>query len=105
MAGTSAAYQISKLGEGLTGIVLEAGEEPANIKGSSYGESRMFRQMYRYVPEVCPQLYVRAFVHLSNLCVAMADTISVPFTIELACAAQARTDKRLEVAPIQCFGQ
>jgi len=46
MAGTAAAYQISKLGEGLKGVVLEAGEEPANRKGSSYGESRMFRQMY-----------------------------------------------------------
>jgi len=46
MAGTAAAYQLSKLAPGTTGVVLEAGEKPAHRGGSSYGESRMFRQMY-----------------------------------------------------------
>mmetsp|Transcript_14851 Transcript_14851/g.25137 ORF Transcript_14851/g.25137 Transcript_14851/m.25137 type:complete len:1221 (+) Transcript_14851:276-3938(+) len=46
MAGTAAAYQLSKLAPGTTGVVLEAGEKPAHRKGSSFGDSRMFRQMY-----------------------------------------------------------
>lgn len=46
MAGTAAAYQLSELAPGMKGVVLEAGEEPAHKKGSSYGDSRMFRQMY-----------------------------------------------------------
>jgi len=46
MAGTAAAYQLSEMAPGKKGVVLEAGEEPAHKKGSSYGDSRMFRQMY-----------------------------------------------------------
>lgn len=46
MAGTAAAYQLSKLSPETTGVVLEAGEEVAHKGGSSYGTSRMFRQMY-----------------------------------------------------------
>lgn len=46
MAGTAAAYQLSKLSPEKTGVVLEAGEEVAHKGGSSYGTSRMFRQMY-----------------------------------------------------------
>lgn len=46
MAGTAAAYQLSKLSPDKTGVVLEAGEEVAHKGGSSYGTSRMFRQMY-----------------------------------------------------------
>lgn len=46
MAGTAAAYQLSKLSPELAGAVLEAGEEVAHKGGSSYGTSRMFRQMY-----------------------------------------------------------
>lgn len=46
MAGTAAAYQLSKLSPDTTGVVLEAGEEVAHKGGSSYGTSRMFRQMY-----------------------------------------------------------
>lgn len=46
MAGTAAAYQLSKLSPDKTGVMLEAGEEVAHKGGSSYGTSRMFRQMY-----------------------------------------------------------
>eukprot|EP00232_Nephroselmis_pyriformis_P001473 CAMPEP_0182910146 /NCGR_PEP_ID=MMETSP0034_2-20130328/36136_1 /TAXON_ID=156128 /ORGANISM="Nephroselmis pyriformis, Strain CCMP717" /LENGTH=1185 /DNA_ID=CAMNT_0025046447 /DNA_START=31 /DNA_END=3588 /DNA_ORIENTATION=+ len=46
MAGTATAYQLGKLEPGMKGIVLEAGPGVAHPKGSSYGESRMFRQMY-----------------------------------------------------------
>jgi glycine/D-amino acid oxidase-like deaminating enzyme len=46
MAGTAAAYQLSKQAPGLKGVVLEAADEPAHRKGSSFGDSRMFRQMY-----------------------------------------------------------
>jgi glycine/D-amino acid oxidase-like deaminating enzyme len=46
MAGTAAAYQLSKQAPELKGVVLEAGDEPAHRKGSSFGASRMFRQMY-----------------------------------------------------------
>lgn len=46
MAGTAAAYQLSKLSPDVTGVVLEAGEEVAHKGGGSYGTSRMFRQMY-----------------------------------------------------------
>lgn len=43
--GTSCAYQLSKEAPELKGIVLEAASL-AHKGGSSYGESRMFRQLY-----------------------------------------------------------
>lgn len=45
MAGTSAAYWLSQQEPSATGLVLEA-VEVAHKGGSSYGDSRMFREMY-----------------------------------------------------------
>ena len=45
MAGTSAAYWLSEEARHLKGVVLESASI-AHDKGSSYGESRMFREMY-----------------------------------------------------------
>ena len=45
MTGTSTAYQLSKLAPQLRGIMLES-KGVAHPGGSSYGESRMYRQMY-----------------------------------------------------------
>ncbi|KAA8497474.1 N-methyl-L-tryptophan oxidase [Porphyridium purpureum] len=46
MAGTAAAYQLSKQDPEMNGVVLEMGDAVAHERSSSYGESRMFRQMY-----------------------------------------------------------
>ena len=46
MAGTAAAYSLSERSPNATGVVIEAGPTTAHKGGSSYGESRMFRQMY-----------------------------------------------------------
>lgn len=45
MAGSSTAYWLSEEARDLKGIVLESASV-AHEKGSSYGESRMFREMY-----------------------------------------------------------
>ncbi|KAG5180499.1 S-adenosyl-L-methionine-dependent methyltransferase [Tribonema minus] len=46
MAGTAAAYQLAARAPRLRGVVLEAGEGVAPPRGSSHGDSRMFRRMY-----------------------------------------------------------
>jgi len=44
-AGTSAAYNLSRQAPHLKGCVLEAASV-AHAGGSSYGQSRMYRQLY-----------------------------------------------------------